>query len=71
MLSALSIAVALLLVGYLLRKSGRLPDNAAETLNRFVIDICVPATILRLVPTLTFTPSLAVLVIVPWALVGI
>jgi predicted permease len=71
MLSALSIAVALLLVGYLLRKSGRMPENAAETLNRFVIDICVPAAILRLVPTLTFTPSLAVLVIVPWAMAGL
>ena len=71
MLSALSIAVALLLVGYLLRKSGRLPDNAAETLNRFVVDICVPAAILRLVPTLTFAPSLAVLVIVPWAMAGL
>jgi predicted permease len=71
MLSALSIAVSLLLVGYLLRKSGRMPDNASETLNRFVIDICVPAAILRLVPTLTFTPSLAVLVIVPWAMAGL
>ena len=71
MLSALSTAVALLLVGYLLRKSGRMPDNAAETLNRFVIDICVPAAILRLVPTLTFAPSLAVLVIVPWAMAGL
>jgi predicted permease len=71
MVSALSIAVALLLVGYLLRKSGRMPDNAADTLNRFVIDVCVPAAILRLVPTLTFTPSLAVLVIVPWVMAGL
>jgi predicted permease len=71
MLSALSIAVALLLVGYLLQRSGRMPVNAADTLNRFVIDICVPAAILRLVPTLTFTPSLAVLVIVPWAMAAL
>ncbi|HYQ15517.1 MAG TPA: AEC family transporter, partial [Polyangiaceae bacterium] len=49
----------------------RLPENAAEVLNRFIIDICVPATILRLVPSLKLRPELAVLVAVPWAMAAI
>jgi malate permease and related proteins len=45
-----------------------MPDNAADVLNRFVIDICLPATILRLVPKLSLEPALAVLVLVPWSM---
>ncbi|HEY3499172.1 MAG TPA: AEC family transporter [Polyangiaceae bacterium] len=71
MLSALFTVFVLLVAGYLLRRLGRVPDNAADVLNRFVIDICVPATILRLVPKLQLEPSLIVLVIVPWAMVGL
>ncbi len=71
MISALFTLFALLVAGYLLRRLGRLPDDAADVLNRFVIDICVPATILRLVPKLTLGRGLVVLVIVPWAMAGI
>ena len=52
MASALFLVCALLLAGYAARRLQRLPENAAEVLNRFIIDICVPATILRLVPKL-------------------
>ena len=71
MLSALFTVLALLGVGYLLQRTGRLPDKAADALNRIIIDVCVPATILRLVPTLTVRAELAVLVIVPWAMAGL
>lgn len=69
--SALFLVCALLFAGYLVRRLGRMPENAAEVLNRFVIDICVPATVLRLVPKMTVSPSLAVLVVVPWVMVGL
>ena len=69
--SALFLVCSLLLAGYLARRLGRLPDNAAEVLNRFVIDICVPATVLRLVPKMTVSPALFVLVVVPWAIAGL
>jgi len=69
--SALFLVCALLCLGYFARRLGRLPENAAEVLNRFVIDICVPATVLRLVPKMTVTPALAVLVLVPWAIAGL
>jgi malate permease and related proteins len=71
MVSALFTVLALLCAGYLLYRFGRVPANAAEVLNRFVIDICVPATILRLVPKLSLNASLATLVIVPWAMAGL
>jgi len=69
--SALFLVCSLLLAGYVVRRLGRMPENAAEVLNRFVIDICVPATVLRLVPKMTVSPSLTVLVIVPWVMAGL
>jgi predicted permease len=71
MAAALFTVLALLVAGYLLRRSGRLPDSAADALNRIVIDVCVPATILRLVPKLALGTGLMVLVIVPWAMAGL
>src|SRR6188768_1210944 len=69
--SALFLVCALLCLGYLARRLGRLPENTAEVLNRFVIDICVPATVLRLVPKMTVSPALALLIVVPWAMAGV
>jgi len=69
--SALFLVCSLLLAGYVARRLQRLPENAAEVLNRFVIDICVPATILRLVPKMTVRPELAVLVAIPWLMAGL
>jgi predicted permease len=71
LISALFTVLVLLAAGYLARHFRRLPENAADVLNRFVIDICVPAAILRLVPTLKLGPGLAVLVLVPWAMAGV
>lgn len=58
-------------LGYLSRKLERFPDNASDVLNRFVIDICLPATILRLLPKLTMRWDLLLLIVVPWFLVGL
>lgn len=71
MVSALLTVLGLLFVGYWMQRLGRLPSNAAEVLNRFVIDICLPATILRLVPKLSLGMGVAPLVIVPWAIAGL
>lgn len=71
MASALFLVCALLAAGYAARRWQRLPDNAAEVMNRFIIDICVPATILKLVPQLELSPALAVLVVVPWSMAGL
>ena len=63
--------MSMLLAGYLARRFERMPKEAADVLNRFVIDVCVPATILRLVPRLTFSSALAVLVAMPWAIAAL
>lgn len=68
MLAALTLVLSMLAFGYLFRRSRRLPDNGADVLNRFIVDICVPATILRLVPKLKLGLGLTALVIVPWAM---
>ena len=71
MASALFLVCSLLLAGYAARRLGRLPDNAAEVLNRFIVDICVPATILRLVPKLSVSASLVVLIVIPWLMAAL
>jgi predicted permease len=72
MLQALVLVLSLLTLGYLARRLGRYQDEAANALNRFVIDLCVPAVLLRVVPTLHFRWELLVMVLTPWllALVG-
>lgn len=57
--------------GYLARKLGRFPEHASDVLNRFVIDVCLPALILRLVPGLRMRWDLLLLVVTPWALIAI
>jgi malate permease and related proteins len=64
----LILVLALLALGWLARKLGRFGDGASDVLNRFVIDLCVPAVVLRLVPTLEFRASLVALVATPWLL---
>lgn len=68
MTAALTLVLLLLVLGYLARKLARFPDNAADVLNRFVIDLCLPAALLRLLPTLHFEWRTGVLVVVPWLL---
>ena len=55
-------------IGVLLARTGRLGPGASDLLNRLVIDVCLPATILRLIPRMRLEPSLAVLVAMPWLL---
>jgi len=66
--AALTLVLLLLALGYLARKLARFPENAADVLNRFVLDLCLPAAILKVVPTLRFEWRLGVLVVVPWLL---
>ena len=71
MASTLALFFLLLIAGYLARRFARFPDSAADVLNRFVIDVCVPAAILRLVPGLTLRAELSLLAIVPWLSAGV
>lgn len=71
MVSALLLVFCLFAAGVVARRLGRFPDNGADVLNRFIIDICLPATILRVVPSLQVRADLLVLVVTPWVVGGL
>ena len=64
----LALVLAALGAGYLGRRLGRFPEDASDVLNRFVIDVCLPATILLVVPTLELRWDVLLLALTPWAL---
>ncbi|MGK7870928.1 AEC family transporter [Falsiroseomonas sp. E2-1-a20] len=55
-------------IGIALRWSGRLPDNAPQALNGFVINVALPALILRQLHDVTFDWGLAWAALTPWIL---
>lgn len=67
MVSALLLVGLMFLAGGLLTRAGVFSDAAADTVNRFVIYVSLPALVLHIVPGLHWEPSLWLLVIVPWA----
>jgi malate permease and related proteins len=58
-------------VGLVLRRSGRLPDNAAAALNGFVVNISLPALTLTYVHSLGFRTSLILPALMPWLMFGL
>jgi hypothetical protein len=66
LVNGLVVIVALLLAGVVLGRSGALPAAAAETLNRFVLHVTVPALVLLRVPSLTLSRSVLWPVLLPW-----
>jgi malate permease and related proteins len=62
--------VACFLLGILLRRSGRLPDNAAAVLNGFIVHISLPALTLTYVHGLKLQTSLILPAMMPWLMFG-
>jgi predicted permease len=62
---------ACLLLGLFLRRSGRLPDNAAASLNGFVVHISLPALTLTYVHGLKLDTSLILPALMAWVMFGI
>ena len=62
---------ACFVLGIILRRSGRLPDNAAAALNGFVVHISLPALTLTYVHGLEFRASLILPALMPWVMFGI
>jgi malate permease and related proteins len=65
---AFLLVLLLIALGKLSARLRLLPDNAAETLNRFALMVCLPAAVLRFAPQLGFEPRLLGLVAIPWLL---
>ena len=55
-----------LIAGILLRRSGRMPDNAHASLNVFIIHISLPALILSQMHYVTLGQSLVYAALMPW-----
>jgi len=65
-MSQITLIVACLAVGVLLRLSGRLPEAAPKALGGWVINVALPATALRTVHDLDVDPSWWLAVAAPW-----
>lgn len=62
---------ACFLLGIVLRRSGRLPDNAAAALNGFVVHISLPALTLSYVHGLTLGTRLILPALMAWVMFGV
>jgi malate permease and related proteins len=62
---------ACFLLGIILRRSGRLPNNAAAALNGFIIHISLPALTLAYVHGLQLRSSLILPALMPWLMFAI
>ena len=62
---------ACFLLGILLRRSGRLPDNAAAALNGFVVNISLPALTLTYVHSLKLDTNLILPALMAWIMFGL
>lgn len=62
---------ACFVLGILLRRSGRLPDNAPAALNGFVINVSLPALTLAYVHELSLSGLLIYPILMPWIMFGI
>ena len=60
--------VACLAAGLLLRRSGRLPDNAHAVINAVILHVSLPAVTLRYLHGFSLDASHALPVLMPWAL---
>lgn len=65
---AFALILTMLALGMLFARLDVLPDSAAETLNRVVLYVCLPAAVLIYVPRLRFDASLVGVAVTPWLL---
>lgn len=65
-MSNIAVVIICLLVGLLFQRSKRLPDNAAATLNGYVIYVALPALILAEIPKLTLNHEALIPVVIAW-----
>lgn len=68
---SLALILVMLVAGYLSARTSIFPDNAADTLQRFVIYVCLPALVLSIVPALRWSSDLFVVALTPWLLLAL
>ncbi|MBD4971346.1 AEC family transporter [Xanthomonas citri pv. citri] len=70
-IDAFALILAMLGLGLLFARLRVLPDNSADVLNRIVLYICLPASVLTYVPRLHLDASLGGVIATPWLLTAI
>ncbi|MFY0563747.1 AEC family transporter [Archangium lansingense] len=70
MSALVSVLAASLLLGAIARRSGRFPEQTALVLNAFVLNVALPALVLRAVHHLTLAPELLAAAATPWLVFG-
>ncbi|HBK45946.1 MAG TPA: malate permease [Xanthomonadaceae bacterium] len=65
---AFALILAMLGLGLLFARLRALPENTADVLNRVVLYVCLPASVLAYVPRLQLDGSLVGLMVSPWLL---
>ncbi|NLY95457.1 MAG: AEC family transporter [Myxococcales bacterium] len=65
-MDSLLVVFASFVAGVLLRRSPRAPKDAHRALNAFVLDVALPAVVLRAVPRLAFDLSVVGAALMPW-----
>lgn len=67
----LALVLSLIVIGNLIRKSSWFPDNTADVLNSFVLNISLPAIILVSVPSLVLDSQVAYPVMIHWIAIAV
>lgn len=62
------IILCLIVMGFVLKRTKKFPDNTAHVLNLYVIYVSLPALVLVNVPHLVFSSSLIVTAVTPWVM---
>jgi hypothetical protein len=62
--------VASLVLGVIARRSGRFPEQTALALNAFVLNVALPALVLRAVHKVSLAPELLAAAATPWLVFG-
>jgi predicted permease len=70
MTAAFALILTCLIAGHLCARFAVVPPSSSDAFNRFIIYVCFPAVVLRLIPNLTWQPALLVLVLAPWLAAG-
>jgi predicted permease len=67
-MSNIAVVVIALIIGLLLQRAKRFPENAASTLNLYVIYVALPALILAEIPKLSFSHEALIPVVASWVI---
>ena len=68
---AFALILAMLALGKLFARLRALPPNTTDALNRVVLYLCLPASVLLYVPRLQLDLALLGLMLTPWLLTGV